>query len=819
VETLIQDIRFGVRMLIKNPTMTLVAVVTLALGIGANTAIFSAVNGMLLRPLPVANADRLMVVAGQLKGNKDFNAISYLDYRDLRAQTSGFSDLLAYNINLMGLEADNQTDSLVVSYVTSNYFSGLGLKPALGRLIYGDESEQPGHEPVVVLSHSYWKKRFNSDPGIAGRQVKLNGRTATVIGVAPEGFRGVYSIVDMQAYMPMGMRTLWSDNADFWKKREFRQLKVLGVLKPGVSRKEAQSSIDVVTRRLAQSYPEDKDFSARIYPEWLARPEPDPTFQLVIIGVAFMVLAGLVLLLACTNVANLVLVRAAARTREMAVRAALGAARSRLVRQLLTESIILGLLGGIAGLMLGGWISSMLSSIHIEALGSQLVFDFTLDWRVFAFALAAALVTGILVGLVPAWRASRTNLNEVLHEGSRGVLAGTARSWLRPALVVSQVAVSLTLLVVAGLFVRSARNAERAYLGFDPTHLLNVTMDLRNIGLKKDQARRFYRDLEERARELPGVQSMSLAVSVPMGYSNEGSPVYLEGKSSDSKETVPDLLYNTVSLDYFATMRMPLVRGRIFNAQDTETSPPVAIINEYMAQRYWPKEDAIGKRFSMKGPSGPFIEVVGIAKQGKYTGLGEDPTAFFYIPAEQDAQLVRTLQVRTAGAPELMIPEVDRLIHSMAPGLPLFGLETMEQSLEGVNGLFGFRMGTRFAGALGLLGLVLAIVGVYGVISYAAAQRTHEIGVRMAMGADRRDILKMVLRQGAILVGIGVAVGVGLTLVLARGISGLLVGVSSSDPLTFAAMAAFLAAVGLLASYIPARRAMNVEPLRALKYE
>jgi predicted permease len=819
VETFIQDIRYGIRMLIKNPVMTFVAVVTLALGIGANTAIFSAVNGMLLRPVPVPNSDRLMVVAGHLKGIDGFSGVSYLDYRDLRAQAKGFSDLLAYNINLMGLEADGKADSLIVSYVSSNYFSGLGLKPALGRLIYGEEAEQQGREPVVVLSHGYWKKRFNSDDSVIGRQVKLNGHQATVIGVAPEGFHGLYSIVDMQAFLPMGLRTLWSDNDDFWKKRESRQLKVLGVLEPGVSRHQAQGSVDLVMQRLAQSYPEDKDFSARLYPEWLARPEPDPTYQLVIIGVAFMVLAGLVLLLACTNVANIVLVRTAARTREMAVRAALGAARTRLVRQLLTESIVLGLLGGFAGLLLGGWVSAMLSSIHIEALGSRLLFDFSLDWRVFAFALATALITGILVGLVPAWRASRTNLNEVLHEGSRGVLAGTARSWLRPVLVASQVAVSLTLLVTAGLFVRSARNAERAYFGFDPTHVLNATMDIRNIGFKKDQARQFYRDLEDRARSLPGVESVSVAISIPMGYSNEGSPVYLEGKSSDSKEPVPDLLYNSVSLDYFTTMRTPLVRGRTFNTQDTEKSPPVAIINEYMAQRYWPKEDAIGKRFSMKGPAGPFIEVVGIAKQGKYTGLGEDPTAFFYLPQEQDSQLVRTLQLRTAGAPEALVPEVERLIHSMAPGLPLVGLETMEQSLEGVNGMFGFRMGTRFAGALGLLGLILAIVGVYGVISYTAAQRTHEIGVRMALGADRGDILKMVLRQGVILVGIGVVAGIGVTLLLTRGISGLLVGVSPSDPLTFAAMAAFLATVGLLASYIPARRAMNVEPLKALKYE
>jgi predicted permease len=304
-----------------------------------------------------------------------------------------------------------------------------------------------------------------------------------------------------------------------------------------------------------------------------------------------------------------------------------------------------------------------------------------------------------------------------------------------------------------------------------------------------------------------------------MGYVHQTSPVYLEGQSADSKEAAPNLFYNSVSLDYFATLGTPLVRGRNFNAQDREQAPPVAIINEYMAQRYWPKEDAIGKRFSVKGPSGSFVQIVGIAKQGKYNGLGEDPIAFFYLSQEQYPQLVRTLQLRTAGAPELMIPEIDRLIHSMAPGLPLVGVETMAQSMEGVNGMFGFRMGTRFAAALGLLGLVVAMVGVYGVISYTAAQRTHEIGVRMAMGADRRDILKMVLRQGVILVGIGVVVGLALTLVLARGIAGLLVGVSPSDPLTFAGMTVFLGAVGLLASYIPARRAMNLEPLRALKYE
>jgi predicted permease len=819
VETLFQDIRYGARMLIKNPAVTLVAVITLALGIGANTAIFSAVNGMLLRPLPVANADRLDVIAGQLKGVDGFSSFSYLDYRDLRAQATGFSDVIAYNINLMGLNVDGKADPLVINYVSSNFFSGLGLKPAAGRLIYGDESEKQGIEPVVVLAYSYWKKRFNGSPDVVGKRVQLNGRAATVIGVAPEGFHGLYSILDVQAYMPLGIRTLWNDNDDFWKKRDDRELKVLGVLSPGVSRKEAQSSVDVAMHGLAQTYPEDKNLSARLYPEWLARPEPDPSFQIVIVGIAFMVLAGLVLVLACTNVANIVLVRATARGREMAVRAALGAARSRLVRQLLTESILLGLIGGATGLLLGAWVSNLLGSIHIVALGSTLLFDFSLDWRVFAFGLGVAVLTGMLVGLAPAFRASRTNLNEVLHEGSRGVLAGTARSWLRPALVVAQVAVSLTLLVVAGLFVRSAHNAERAYFGFDPSHVLNLTMDVRNIGYSRERARQFYRDLEAQMRNLPGVQSASLALSVPMGYNNEAGSVYFEGRSANSKDVAPVILYNSVGLDYFTTMRTPLLRGRTFTDLDTEKAPLVAVVNEYMAHRYWPNEDAMGKRFSIKGPEGPFMEIVGITKQGKYTGPGEDPTAFFYVPEEQNPNLVRTLQLRTSGAPEQMIPEVEHAIHAMAPGLPLVGVESMEQSLEGVNGMFGFRMATRFAGALGLLGLILALVGVYGVISYTAAQRTHEIGVRMALGANRADILKMVLRQGVILVGGGVVVGLALTFVLARGISSLLVGVSSSDPLTFTLAAAFLAGVGLLASFFPARRAMNVEPLRALKYE
>ncbi len=819
METLFQDIRFGIRMLIKSPTVTLVAVLTLALGIGANTAIFSTLNGLLLRPLPVANANRLVVIGGQLRGVEGGSGLSYLEYQDLRSQTESFSDLVAYNLNLVGLSFNNNPETAVVSFVSQNYFSGLGLKPAAGRLLYGPEVEKRGHQPEIVLSYAYWKKRFNLDPSIIGQQVKVNGSSATVVGVAPETFHGLYSILDMQAFLPMSARTLWSDSEDFWTKRDDRNLRIYGVLKPGVSIKQAQTSVDVVMKRMTLQYPEEKNFIARVYPERLARPEPDPSSSIVVVGVLFMVLAGMVLLLACTNVANLILVRSTARGREMAVRAALGAARIRLVRQLLTETVLLALAGGLCGIALGAWVSHFLSSIRIIALGSPLVFDFSMDWRVFAFGLGIALVTGVLVGMAPAMRASRTNLSNVLQEGSRGVIAGSGRSRMRNALVVVQVAASLMLLVAAGLFVRSAKNAEHTYLGFDPSHVLNATVDVRTLGFDKPKARRFYQDLVERARTLPGVQSATVAANVPMGYSSDAGLVYIEGRASANKEDVPVIGNNSVDIHYFETMRIPLLRGRAFTAQDSEKAPLVAVVNEVMANKYWPNQDPIGKRFSIRGIEGPFIAVVGLSKQGKYGNPGEDPTPFFYVPAEQSTPLVATLQLRSSVPPENLGPQVEAAIHQLAPGLPLFSLETMEQSLEGANGLFLYRMSTRFSGALGLVGLMLAMVGVYGVISFAAAQRTHEIGVRMALGASRTDILKMILRQGLFLIGGGVIAGLLLTFLAGRGLNSLLVGVSGSDPITLVLASFLLAAVGFLASFIPARRAMNVEPLRALRFD
>jgi predicted permease len=824
--TFIQDIRYGVRMLLKNPVMTLVAALTLALGIGANTTIFSAVNGLMLRPLPVANADRLVVFGGQQQGGDNFNHFSYPDFADVRGQSDGFSHVMAYTLTLAGLESEGRTEPMILSYVSGNYFQALGMNPYQGRLIYGQETEKLGTENVIVLGYGYWTKRFNSDSGIVGKQVKLNGHPVTVIGITPESFHGTYALVDMQGYIPIGMRTLWRQSADksenpneYWTKRDVHDLTLLGIVKPGLTRKEAEVSTNIVAQRLNKEYPEShKSVSFRLYPEKLARPDPDPANGMVVVGVLFMVLAGLVLLLACSNVANIVLVRATAREREMAIRTALGAARTRIVRQLLTESVLLALLGGAFGVLVGVWVSRLLSSIRIEIATIPLRFDFGFDWRVFVFGLVAALVTGLIVGLAPAWRAARGEFNKVLHEGSRGIL-GSGRSRFRSVLVAGQVAISLMLLVVAGLFVRSAQNTEHSYLGFDPQNVLNATMETRTIGFDLEKSKQFFREVEDRARALPGVQSVSIAASVPMGYSNEGGPVYIEGQAATSKEAVPYSLYNVVDPPYFANLRIPLLRGRLFTEQDTDKTPLVAVINEAMAKKFWPNQDPLGKRFSAKSAAGPFIEVIGLARQGKYNDLMDETALFYYLPQAQAPTTFVTLQLRTAGAPQALIPNVERLVHELAPGMPLTDVQTMEESLGGVNGFFLMRMGTRFSVALGALGLILALVGVYSVISYAAAQRTHEIGVRMALGADRGDILKMVLRQGLVLVGAGVVAGLVLTFFAARGMSSLLVGVSPSDPLTLGVVSVLLALVGLFASFIPARRAMKVEPLKALKYE
>ena len=815
-----RDLRYGIRMVVKNPSVTLVVVATLALGIGLNTAIFSIVNAILLRPLPVQNADRLVYLAAQKDASLRTQS-SYLDFADFRGQTEALSGVVGCSMDIPGLSADGSASPVLVSHVSGNFFAALGLEPALGRFFSGEATEKQGSDPVVVLGYRYWQTRFGGDPGVLGKSVKLNGVPAVIIGVAPEGFHGTFTFLDMQAYLPLGLQTVPAAEQDtnFWTRRDHRTLTVLGILKPGVSLREAQSSVDVVASRLVQRYPEtEKGLTVRLYPERLARPQPAPGNPMLIIGVVFTVLAGLVLLLACTNVANILMVRASTRQREIAVRTALGAGRAHLIRQVMTESLILAFLGGGAGLLLGNAASRLLSSLHVsDSLPFQ--FDFSFDWRVFVYAFAIALVTGIVAGLLPSARAfKKDNLSRALHEEGRGMVRGSSR--MRSVLVIAQMAGSVVLLVAAGLFVRSSQSARHLFLGFEPDHVLNITMDTRSIGYDTPNTQRFYRELKERVRSVPGVQSASTAAGVPLDFFDASvGPVYVEGQGPARTNEARDVGYNSVDPDYFSVMHVPLIAGRAFTEADTDKTPAVAIINQEMAKRLWPNQDPLGKRFSTKGPSGPFIEVVGVTSNGKYLVLFEGQLAFYYVPQAQSQTTLRTLQLRTAVDPESLIAPVEQQVRGLAPDMTILAAKSMQRSLEGGNGFYIFRLGAGLTGSLGLLGMILAVVGIYGVISYTTSQRTHEIGLRMALGASRAGILKMVLRQGLWLMLGGVAAGVAISVVAVRAISSLLLGVSAWDPLTFGVVTLVLAFVGMAACLIPARRAMAIEPLIALRYE
>ncbi|HEU5335709.1 MAG TPA: FtsX-like permease family protein, partial [Terriglobales bacterium] len=532
----------------------------------------------------------------------------------------------------------------------------------------------------------------------------------------------------------------------------------------------------------------------------------------------FLGLAGLVLLLACVNVANILLVRASTRAREMAIRAALGARRSRLVRQLLTESILLALLGGAAGLFLGWRGSVALASLNLHT-DLPVVLDLGFDWRVFTYAFLVALLTGVIVGVLPAVRASRRDLNSALHEGGRGVI-GT-RQRLRTALVMAQVAGSLMLLIMAGLFTRSLGNVEQTNLGFDPAHVVNLTMDPGEIGYHPQQTREFYRTLLSRLRGMPGVVSATSASSVPLGYYGSSDNPVVEGYQPPPGQGATVAMINYINTEYFETLRIPVLHGRTFTDADNENAPYVAIVNESFAKRFWPNQDAVGHEFKLAGDSKHTLKVVGVSRDARYQFLGTGTgQPYVYLPYAQHAEIasLQTIQVRTAGRPEGMIPALEQAVSTLAPELPVFEVKTMSQALYTLDGFLIFEVGAGLAAALGGLGLVLSVVGVYGVVSFAASQRTHEIGVRMALGAQPGGILRMIFRQGLLIVGSGLLIGVACALAAARLVATFLT-VSATDPVTYVTVSAVLAIVALAACLIPARRAMRVDPMTALRYE
>jgi predicted permease len=813
-----QDIRYGLRLLGRSPAFTAIAVLTLGLGIGANTAIFSVVNWLLLRPLPVSHPSEITVVTYQQKKGPIGVHFSYPAFQDIEQQTAAvFSHVLGYAFGMDGLSVNGRSDRVLTAFITGNYFTSLGLSPALGRLILPSEGKTAGGDPYLVLGYSYWRTRFGGDPGVIGKQVSIDGHPVTIVGVAPKGFGGLYPLVDVQAYLPYGMRAIESEHPDFMTDRRSHNLYMFGRLRAGASLAQAQAVLNVVAQRLSAAHPNTEDgLSLQAYPERESRPEPDPDHTMRTVSVLFLTLAALVLLLACVNVANILLVRATVREREMAVRAALGAGRARLVRQLLTESLLLALSGGAAGVLLGAWGSRMFGSIQLHT-DLPIRFNFSLDWRVLFYALGAALLTGIVVGIIPALRASRCNVSEVLHEGGRTVSGGRHR--LRSALVMAQVGGSLMLLIVAGLFMRSLAKAQQANLGFDPAGIVNLSMDPSGMGYGKEQGIKIYQQLLDRVRTLPGVTSAALAFSVPMGYYSNGTTLEIDGYTPPPGQPAPSVIYNPVSPGYFQLMRLPLVRGRAFTDADAESAPYVAIINQVMADRYWPHQDPIGREFRMRGEADHPIRVVGIVRDARVENLSGSIDPYFYVPLTQHYPPLATLHVRSAMAPQTVIHEVEQAIQTLAPGMPVFDVQTMTEALGGLNGFLMFQIGAGLAGALGALGLILAVVGVYGVVSYSTSQRTHEIGIRMALGAQPRDVLRIIFREGLMIVGVGVAVGLAAAFAISRLVANFLVGVSATDPLTYGSVSAVLVVVALAACFVPARRAMLLEPTIALRHE
>jgi len=818
VQTLLQDLRYASRQLWTNWGFTLLVVLTVSLGIGANTAIFSMVHGT-LKPLPTPNPEQIVVVAAMTKGDETgFRyRFSFPALQDFRRQADRFSDLFGFAIDQGGISIGGKAFPFMYGEVTGNFFPALKIHPAVGRLFESGEGENPGADSTIVLGYTFWQKRYGGRADIVGQQIRVNGVAARVIGVTPPEFHGPYAGLDLEGYMPL---SAYRYDDTLFTNRSRRSITVLGRMKPGVSLRAAQSSVDVLARRMEQQYPAtDKGISVRVIPETEARPtagsplaQHNPEFLLLL-------LAAVVLALACMNVANLLLVRGTVRQRELAIRAALGSGRGRLIRQALTESLLLAMLGAGGGLLLGKWGSDAFASSIDLATDFPTLLDFSFDWNVFAYALIAAVATGLLTGIWPAFRAARTNAGAALHDGARGASGGPGRQRVRSALVIGQVAGSLMLLIVASLFMRSLQNAQNMNIGFAPDHLLNARMDPEWAGYDRQRTNDFFRELERRVQALPGVQSASLAFSVPLGYYNNAQNVYIEGRA-DNPDSQPLVIgANMVDASYFDTMQIRIVRGRAFTESDDEHAPRAAIVNQTMAARYWPNQEALGKRFHTGSPESPLWQVVGVAQDGKYVAVYESQIPYLYVPLAQSYSSMRVLQVRSQADPDELRARVEREIHALDSDMPITDLQTMQRALNGLGGFLIFRLGARQAAAMGVLGLILAIVGVYGVVSYGAAQRTREIGIRIAMGAKPTDILGLVLRQGVMLVAAGVAAGLLLTLALARVLKRVVLMASATDPLAFGGVTLLLTVVALGACYIPARRAMRVDPMNALRHE
>lgn len=811
--SLIQDIQYGLRMIVKAPAFTALAMLALALGVCANTTIFSLVNGTLLRPLTgVKDPSAIVAVYTSDYSSGLYGTSSYPDYIDFRKQADAFEDLAASDQTERNAMGETEAERLRGVIVTGNYFSVLGINPQLGRTLQPAD-EQPANAQSVVISDGLWRRRFDSNPNVVGQTLNLDGKPHTIVGVTDRRFRGIRLGPPPEFWLPMSTASDYATSG-----RDDRGIQITGRLKPGVTVELAQTQLTTIAARLAQAYPESNlgtlerpndPRPVTVVRESRVGPEAQGVWR---VSTLLFVVVGLVLLIACANVANLVLARASSRRREIAVRLALGASRTRLIRQLLTESLLLALLGGAAGLFVTQWTSGLLPKLIPDNEAAGL--DLSTDWRVLLFTLGISILTAVLFGLTPALQATRLNLVPSLKVDGKTSGQRRHRIGLRDALVVSQLALSLVLLITAALFVRSLQTA----IGFDPgfavQNLLLASLDTRGENLNEQQGRLLYEQTLERIGALPGVQAVTLSAVVPISGGGERRKITLEGYQPQPNEDT-ELNTNVVGPNYFNTMGIPFVVGRDFNAQDRKGGPPVVIVNEELARRYY-SGNAVGKRLQF-GTGTHFIEIVGVVRTVKYRSLRENPLPFIYIPSTQEYRAGMTMMVRTAGDPASLAGAVRNEIRGINKDVTMFSVQTMSRHIS--DQIAGNRMVAVLLSIFGGGALLLASIGIYGVVSYSVAQRTHEIGVRMALGAEQRSILKLIVRQGMVLVLIGAGIGLALALALTRVLNSLLFGVSATDPLSFTMVLLVLIGVALLACYIPARRATKVDPLVALRYE
>ena len=820
-----QDLRGGLRMLRKSPGFTFVAVLSLALGIGANTAIFTIINAVFLHPLPVEEPARLAelftrdTLTVDANVNFQLTPTSLPNYEDYRDQNTVFSGLAVVTFPIplnWGGQAEPQ--QLNASLVSGNFFDVLGVKPYRGRTFIPDGDKKIGGNPEVVLSYSLWTRRFGSDDKFVGQTISLNGTPYTVVGITPPSFKGIVSLGRPDVlWIPITMRdyVLTGQLKDLENNRRFRWTSIVGRLKPQVGIVEAQAAMKTIAAGLEKEYPRDnKGRTVELYALNESALGINQRKQFSLAGGVLMGVVGLVLLIACVNLANLLLAQSAKREKELSIRAAMGAGRWRLVRQLLTESTVLSLLGGLAGLLVAYWGRNVLWSFRPPFLIDGSI-NLSFDARVLGFTVLISMMTGVLFGIIPAIKASGTDVNEVLKTGGRGGALGWTHNRLRGLLVISEIALALVALVGSGLFLRSMQNAQQFNPGFESHNMFQMLFDLGALRYDENHAQQFFRDVVERAKTVPGVVNASVSANGVFG-GGISATVFREGEQSDPNNRGTLVNFDEVTPGHFETMRIPLLGGRDFTDFDRENTAPVAVINQAMANLLWPGQEPLGKRFAVvQEPD--LLQVVGVVGTTVVGQIGEDPQPIAYFPMRQKYSPFATLVVRTTGNPDGLLGTVRTQVQQLDKNLAFTNTQTVQQILG--QGLWPARMGAALLGLFGALALILASIGIYGVLAYSVAQRTSEIGLRMALGAQPHQVLRLVLRQGMLLALIGAAVGILVALPVARLASGLLYGVSATDPITYAAITLLLMGVALLACYLPARRATRIDPLVALRVD